>query len=83
LTVATPGRNHTTWAFENPDYGGAEPLNQVAHTGHRPSALVLAVLPGVDPPAVAPAPCPALRGQPCRPYEPRTNQVVAVGAGAG
>ena len=83
LTVATPGRNHATWAFENPDYGGAEPLNQVAHTGRRPSALVFAVLPGVDPPAVAPAPCPALRGQPCRPYEPRTNQVVAVGAAAG
>ena len=25
LSVATPGRNHATWEFENPDYGGAVP----------------------------------------------------------
>ena len=34
------------------------------------------VLDLVDVPDVAPAPCPALRGMACRPYEPRTNAVV-------
>ena len=76
LTISTPGRNHATWAFEAPDYGGAVPVQQVAHTRARPSALVLPVLPGVDAPDVAPAPCPSLRGMACRPYEPRTNAVV-------
>jgi hypothetical protein len=76
LTISTPGRNHATWAFESPDYGGSVPVQQVAHTRARPSSLVLPVLPGVDAPDVAPAPCPGLRGMACRPYEPRTNTVV-------
>ncbi|HEY8546202.1 MAG TPA: CocE/NonD family hydrolase [Acidimicrobiales bacterium] len=83
LTISSPGRNHATWAFEAPDYGGAEPVQQVAHTRDRPSALVLPVLPGVDVPSVAPAPCPSLRGMACRPYEARTNVVVDDGRGHG
>src|SRR5690606_27535776 len=63
VTVATPGRNHATWEFENPDYGGAVPTHQVARTSHMPSALVLSSVAGVEVPAVEPAPCPALRGQ--------------------
>jgi uncharacterized protein len=73
LTVATPGRNHATWEFENPDYGGAIPTNQVARTAQMPSALVLSTLDGVEVPVVAPAPCPALRGQACRPFQPTEN----------
>ena len=74
LSVATPGRNHATWEFENPDYGGAVPIHQVARTRAMPSALALSTLPGVEVPAVAtPVPCPSLRGQPCRPYEAVPN----------
>ena len=73
LTIATPGRNHATWEFENPDYGGAIPTNLVARTGRMPSALVLSSLDGVEVPAVAPAPCPALRGQACRPFVATEN----------
>jgi uncharacterized protein len=73
LTISTPGRNHATWAFDNPTYGGARPVDRVARTAVRPSFLLLPVLPGVDPPAVAPAPCPSLRGMACRPYQPREN----------
>ncbi len=73
LSVATPGRNHATWEFENPDYGGAVPTNQVAHTGRMPSALVLSWIEGVEVPAVPPAPCPALRGQACRPFVATEN----------
>lgn len=73
LTIATPGRNHATWEFENPDYGGAIPTNRVARTGRMPSALVLSTLDGVVVPAVEPALCPALRGQACRPFQATEN----------
>ena len=73
LTVATPGRNHATWEFENPDYGGAVPTHQVARTSDMPSALVLSSVTGVQVPVVAPAPCPALRGQACRPFVATEN----------
>ena len=73
LTISTPGRNHVTWAFESPDYGGAIPATQVAHLPGKPSHLVLAVLPDADVPVVTPAPCPSLRGMACRPYAPREN----------
>jgi uncharacterized protein len=73
LSIATPGRNHATWEFENPDYGGAEPTIRVGRSDRMPSALVLSVLDGVAVPEVEPAPCPALRGQACRLFEPTEN----------
>ncbi len=75
LSIATPGRNHATWEFQNPDYGGKIPTTTVARTRAMPSALVLSVLPGVTvPPAVSdPLPCPGLRGQACRPFVPTVN----------
>ena len=73
LTIATPGRNHATWEFENPDYGGALPVHTVARTPERASALVLPVLEGLDAPDAATAPCPGLRGMACRPYVATAN----------
>jgi uncharacterized protein len=73
LSITTPGRNHATWEFENPDYGGALPVHTVARTPERASALVLPVLDGVDAPDAPVAPCPGLRGMACRPYEATTN----------
>jgi hypothetical protein len=73
LSVATPGRNHATWEFDNPDHGGTVPTNLVARSRHMPSSLVLSVVPGVEVPAVTPAPCPALRGQACRAYVATEN----------
>jgi hypothetical protein len=75
LTISTPGRNHATWGFGTLAPAGGS-TNQVAHTVARPSFLLLPVLPDVDPPAAGPAPCPSLRGQACRTYEPRTNTPV-------
>jgi len=75
VMVATPGRNHGTWEFANPSYGDDVPQHRVAFGGDHPSALHLTVLDGVDLPAGL-APCPALRGQPCRPYLPRDNASV-------
>ena len=73
LTIATPGRNHATWEFQNPDYGGALPMHDIARTSARSSAVVLPLLPDVDVPDVGPAPCPGLRGQACRPYVATPN----------
>jgi hypothetical protein len=45
----------------------------VARSRRMPSSLVLSMLPGVEVPAVTPAPCPALRGQACRPFVASEN----------
>jgi uncharacterized protein len=74
LSIATPGRNHATWEFEPPDYGGDVPAVDVYRNRRRPSALVLSVLDGVQVPDVAPAPCPGLRGMACRPFVSSENE---------
>jgi len=71
MTVSSPGRDHGTWLFEAPAYQGA-PSFHLGRGGEHASALHLSVLPGLDVPEQAP-PCPSLRGQPCRVYEPLQN----------
>ena len=44
----------------------------LARGASRPSRLVLPVVAGIDAPTELPA-CPALRGQPCRPYVALAN----------
>jgi hypothetical protein len=72
LIISAPGRNHGTWEFESPDYGGATPKQIIAHGAGAPSRLFLPVVTGV-PVAAGVPPCPSLRGQPCRPYVASTN----------
>jgi predicted acyl esterase len=74
LSIATPGRNHATWEFEPPDYGGDIPVIEVGRNRDEPSALVLSVLEGVEVPDVEPAPCPGLRGMACRPFVATDNE---------
>jgi uncharacterized protein len=73
LSIATPGRNHATWEFEPPDYGGDIPTVDVLRDRRHSSALVLSVLDGVRVPDVEPAPCPGLRGMACRPFVATEN----------
>ena len=77
LSIATPGRNHATWEFEPPDYGGDIPTIEVARSRRQPSALVLSVLDGVRVPDVEPAPCPGLRGMACRPFVATENDAAS------
>ena len=44
----------------------------VAYGPTMPSSLALPVVPGVTVPTALP-PCPGLRGEPCRPYQPLAN----------
>lgn len=68
LSIEAPGGDRPLWTFRALD--PAEPVtDSIAHTAGMPSRVVLPVIPGValDAPL---APCPSLRGQPCRAFVP-------------
>jgi predicted acyl esterase len=71
VTVTAPGGDRPEWTFATPATNG-EVTNTVTLGGATPSRLVLPVLTGVVPGDAQP-PCPSLRGQPCRAYEPAGN----------
>jgi uncharacterized protein len=80
LRIDTPGRDMPFWAFSNPEdevaaAAGDEGLWHAAGWGPaRPSALVLGRLTvEVDVPDSLP-PCPSLRGQVCRDWQPLANE---------
>ena len=66
VIISAPGGDKPVWSFVTLD-GTQE--NEVARSADMPSAVVLPVIPGVDVSTPLP-PCPGLRGQPCRTYEP-------------
>jgi uncharacterized protein len=71
MAVSSPGRDHGTWEFETPEYG-EPPTFQLGYGVGMASSLTMAILPDIPIPAELP-PCPSLRGQPCRSYEPVAN----------
>ncbi|HEX3690717.1 MAG TPA: CocE/NonD family hydrolase [Solirubrobacteraceae bacterium] len=76
VTIAAPGGDQPVWGFSelNP-HGAARVL--IAHSAAFASRLVLPVVPGVSVPTGLP-PCPGLRGEPCRTYQPYANHAVAL-----
>ena len=66
VIISAPGGDKPVWSFVTLD---GTPENEVARDADQPSAVVLPVIPGIDVPTPLPA-CPALRGQPCREYQP-------------
>jgi len=66
VIISAPGGDKPVWSFVTLD-GTQE--NEVARISEMPSAVVLPVIPGVKVTTPLPA-CPALRGQPCREYQP-------------
>lgn len=72
LIVSAPGRDHGTWEFEAP-VGAHDAEVGLVRGGDYPSALTLTLLPDVDLADGLP-PCPSLRGQPCRDYQPTANR---------
>ena len=71
VIISAPGGDQPIWAFANAAPDGT-PWVAVAHSRKQPSRLVLPVVPGGAPTGL-PA-CPALRGEPCRDYEPLANE---------
>jgi putative CocE/NonD family hydrolase len=68
LVLDTPGDSMALWRFLLTDFD-EPPTYTVGHDAAHPSSLVVSVIPGLDVPPGS-APCHALRGQPCREYQP-------------
>jgi hypothetical protein len=76
VTVAAPNGAQPVWSFSQTVPAGATDTVDIAFSPTQPSFLVLPVIPGLQAPTSLP-PCPSLRNEPCRPYTPLTNTVVA------
>jgi predicted acyl esterase len=71
VTIAAPNGNQPVWSFGQTEPSGTADVS-VAFSSTMPSRLVLPVVPGASAPTALP-PCPSLRNEPCRPYQPITN----------
>ncbi len=72
ITISAPGGDQPIWAFDETEPSGPARV-LLAHSRHRPSRLVLPVVPGVEAPNGLP-PCLGLRGEPCRDYQAFANR---------
>jgi predicted acyl esterase len=72
VTIAAPNGTQPIWAFDESQPRGTAKV-AIAYSKQMPSKLVLPVVPGVNVPTGLP-PCPGLRGEPCRGFQPFTNR---------
>jgi hypothetical protein len=72
VTIAAPNGTQPIWAFDQTEPEGAAQVT-VAYGEETPSNLLLPVVPGLSVPTGLP-PCPGLRGEPCRAYQPLSNR---------
>jgi predicted acyl esterase len=72
VTIAAPNGTQPIWAFDQTQPRGTAKV-AIAYSKRMPSKLVLPVVPGVNVPTGLP-PCPGLRGEPCRGYQPFANR---------
>ena len=79
ITVSAPGGDQPVWAFAETQPAGHATV-QIAHSRRYPSRVILPVVPGVTVPTPLP-PCPGLRGEPCRPYQPTPTTRSPLSAG--
>jgi predicted acyl esterase len=68
ITIAAPNGDQPIWSFGETEPSGTATI-AIARSPQMPSSLVLPVVPGVSVPTALP-PCPGLRGEPCRTYQP-------------
>ncbi len=73
IQIATPGRNHGTWIWEDLYEDDESPTHRVGLGGDTPSSFSITLLRGVEVPPELP-PCPSLRGQACRTFAATTNE---------
>ena len=72
VTIAAPNGTQPIWSFAHTQPPSGTASESIAFSPSMPSSLILPVVPGVSVPTGLPA-CPSLRNEPCRPYEPFTN----------
>jgi predicted acyl esterase len=83
VTIAAPNGTQPIWAFDQTEPQGTTQV-AVAYGGNTPSNLLLPVVQGMSVPTGLP-PCPGLRGEPCRNFQPSPNNPAsssAAGQGA-
>ncbi len=71
VRISAPNGDQPIWAFEETEPAGQADV-AIGYGPGMPSRLALPVIPGVSAPTALP-PCPSLRGQPCRDYQPFVN----------
>jgi predicted acyl esterase len=72
VTIAAPNGTQPIWAFDQTEPEGPAQV-AVAYGEGTPSNLLLPVVPNLSVPTGLP-PCPGLRGEPCRAYQPLSNR---------
>jgi predicted acyl esterase len=72
VTIAGPNGQQPVWSFGESVPDGTSEV-AIAFSSSLPSSLVLPVIPGLEAPTELP-PCPSLRNQPCRSYQPIVNR---------
>ncbi|MEA2448935.1 MAG: uncharacterized protein QOG63_867, partial [Thermoleophilaceae bacterium] len=75
VTISAPNGEQPIWSFSQTRPKGHARV-AIARSKRRPSKLTLPVVSGVDVPTGLP-PCPGLRGEPCRDYQPFANHPAA------
>jgi predicted acyl esterase len=73
LTISAPNGDQPVWSFDETQPSGKKATVAIAHSRRMPSSLTLPVVPNVAVPTGLP-PCPGLRAQPCREYQPVVNR---------
>jgi putative CocE/NonD family hydrolase len=68
VTVEAPNGDQPVWALGDTSPQGRASVS-LAFSPNMPSRLILPVVPGISVPTPLP-PCPSLRGEPCRTYQP-------------
>ncbi|MEA2453219.1 MAG: uncharacterized protein QOG04_1929 [Actinomycetota bacterium] len=74
VTIAGPNGAQPVWSFSEPIVNTSD--ISILFSPTQPSSLVLPVIPSLSAPTELP-PCPSLRNQPCRTYQPLTNLTAA------
>jgi predicted acyl esterase len=72
VTISAPNGDQPIWAFAEATPRKTATV-RILHSRKKPSALILPVVGGVDVPTTLP-PCPGLRGEPCRDFQPLANR---------
>jgi predicted acyl esterase len=75
VIITAPNGDQPVWSFGKTRPKGKAKV-AIAYSKRRPSGLTLPVVPDVEVPTELP-PCPGLRAQPCRDYEPFVNRTSA------
>jgi predicted acyl esterase len=71
VTIAAPNGDQPVWSFSETSPTGSATVS-IAYSTQMPSRLIMPMVPGVTVPTGLP-PCPGLRGEPCRDYQPFVN----------